>query len=24
VASRHRGLSPNWAFQSSRNQIQFA
>ena len=24
VASRHRGMSPNWAFQSSRDQNQFA
>jgi hypothetical protein len=24
MASRHRGLSPNWAFQSSRGQSQFA
>ena len=24
VASRHRGLNPNWAFQSSHGQIQFA
>ena len=23
VASRHRGLSPNWAFKSSRGQIEF-
>jgi hypothetical protein len=23
VASRHRGLSPNWTFKYSRGQIQF-